>query len=209
MILLFAGCAMDLAENHDWNDGEPVVDALPPAPVVLDTSDTGIPTPPPWSDPLITIASTGLGKRVRVDARGYDDWRWIDLDTSSAVPAGDPAWDLRFRRFHGSVNGGVTGDGGAEAAFVADIDFTGGLTVPETGWRADAPDGDDTDTEPDYALFDWYAYDSDTHILTPVPGVWFVRTTAADVYALRILDYYDENGTSGVFSVEWRGPIAD
>lgn len=191
MILLsLLGCMPDLLDTYDWDDGEPV-----------DTSDTGIP-------PLVTLVPEGEGWRMEVDASDGILWAAVDLDAAMEVSDADPGWDLRFQRFHMSVNGGVSGEGGVEAVFAPGQSLDGPLTVPTSGWRVDEPDGDDDGADPDYALFEWYDYDPETHVLTPRPGVWYVRSTEGAVFALQITTYYDAVGSSGHPQLAWVGPLA-
>ena len=104
------------------------------------------------------------------------------------------------------LDGGVSGDGGVEV-----VPVTGDLTTltaaPSTGWLTDADDGDDPDALPDYAFEQgdgWYSYDPATHVLTPRPLVWAIRATTGGPWALVIDRYYDDAGSSGVFTVRWR-----
>lgn len=192
MILLLVACAPDLSAVHVWNDG-----------VVYDTAAGEGPV-------LVETVPEGEGFASRIDARHPANWVAIDFDAGATdpVPLEDGTWDLRFQRFQVSVNGGISGDAGGEAAFVADLALGAANEAPTTGWQTDAPDGPDEASDPDYALYTWYLYDEDTHVLTPDAGVWFVRATTGGVYALSIDSYYDENGDSGVFTIRWKGPLA-
>ncbi|QDG50840.1 hypothetical protein FIV42_08875 [Persicimonas caeni] len=49
----------------------------------------------------------------------------------------------------------------------------------------------------------WYDYDSQTHALTPRPFVYRVTSAQTDV-AFRVVSYYDEEGTSGFFTLQTR-----
>lgn len=137
----------------------------------------------------ILLTLDGDTTHARVDAQDASIWVELDLD-------GDGSWDLRASRFHLSTHSGISGAGGVEARFVED-----GEPGPV---RVDEVDGDDEDSDPDYALSTWYAYDETTHILTPREGVWWIRTTAADDVELVIESYYDEWGTSARFALSWR-----
>ena len=60
--------------------------------------------------------------------------------------------------------------------------------------------------DPDYAFEQgdgWYAYDVASHVLTPRPLVWVVRTGDATAVKVAIEDYYDDVGSSGVFTLRW------
>lgn len=135
---------------------------------------------------------------IRIDATDPEGWAEVDLDE-------DGVWDLAAQRFHLKLNGGVSGDAGVETA--PRPGTLGDVTAPpDAGWLTDQPDGDDDDAEPDYAFEQgdgWYAYDAATHVLTPRPLVWVLRGRALAPLALVIDDYYDDAGTSGVFTVRW------
>lgn len=80
--------------------------------------------------------------------------------------------------------------------------------LPRRGlWVTDAADGSDEDDDPDLAFAGWYAYDFMTHVLTPHPFVYVVRTVEGNAYELEILGDHDEAGTSGVLTICW-APVA-
>ena len=50
----------------------------------------------------------------------------------------------------------------------------------------------------------WYDYDGITHVMTP-KDVVYVIDVGDNLYALvEILDYYDDYGKSGVFTIHWK-----
>ncbi|MEJ7596969.1 MAG: HmuY family protein [Kofleriaceae bacterium] len=142
-----------------------------------------------------------------IDSTSASEWTNLDLATGRE---GDvTAWDLRFQRFHISTNGGVSGAAGVEIVPVPDLGFADVTSAPTAGWIADAPDGDDPNADPDYAFeqgVGWYDYNPTTHVVTPKPLVWVVRTRAGTAIKLELLAYYDEAGTAGWFTVHW-GPL--
>ena len=68
-------------------------------------------------------------------------------------------------------------------------------------WLADQPDSSDEDKEPDYAISSgdgaWFAYDVVTHVLTPRPVVYVLRTGDGRFFKLKMNGYYDMAGTAG------------
>jgi len=139
---------------------------------------------------------------TRLDAAAAARWSRVDLETGLAAETG---WDLAGQRFHLMINGGVSGDGGVEVARVDGVlaDVT---TAPTTGWLTDAVDGDDPNPVPDYAFEQgdgWYDYHPQTHVLTPKPIVWVIRTTEDHMIKLAIESYYDDAGTSAQFELHW------
>lgn len=198
--LLLTGCLPDLDVVHEWNDGTPastpVLPTPPSPPSPPDTSDTG--------DTGDTVPPVLEGKLV-IDATSYETWVVLELDPYPYYVALDtPGWDLRIRRFEVALNGGITGDGGVAAAFVPDVTLDTLTTLPVDGYLEDAPDVDDDDDDvPEYALGGWYHYDFVTHVLTPIAGVYVIRTTDGHHIGLEITGYYDAAGTSGFVAVDW------
>jgi len=188
-LTLMCACAADIEPDGDADAG--------------DGDDAGSVR----EDPNMSHIDQGDFTETRVDATDEEAWVYLDLDSGEQVTPADPesdlAWDLRFRRFHIALNGGVSGPAGVETVFIDGATLEEVELAPEDGWVSDRPDGDDEDPEPDLALGGWYDYDVMTHVLTPRPGVYVIRTAEGD-YALEMLDYYNAAGTSGHPSFAWR-----
>lgn len=186
---LLAGCAPDLVALHAWDDG---ADAR-------DTADTA--APPARVD---TVAIGDGLFRSRVDARDALAVVGVDFDASgveSEVPGS--RWDLAGRRFHLALNGGVSGEGDVAALFLPGVALADAAVPADPAWLQDAADADG-DGEPELVFASWFDYDGETHALTPVDGTWLLRTTDANVVAIRIDGYYGETGDSAVFTLTWR-----
>lgn len=142
-----------------------------------------------------------------VDATDALVWVGLDLDTRERVdPALASAWDLSFQRFHVRSRGGVNGTGGVQVAVLPDA-FDAVSTAPSSGYREDAPDGEDTNTESDTAFEaegGWYSYDVSSHTLTPRARTYVVRSDAGQFFKLQILGYYDSAGTPAMLSFRWK-----
>jgi hypothetical protein len=184
LALAAAGCADSIAPNR--------ADAGPPA----DARDGGlVPTG------LVTTQDLGDGTWLAlVDGTSYDAWTAFDLDAVREDPS-DAAWDLGWMRASIRCNGGVSGAAGVEVAIVAGVDFAGVIVPPTTTYATDQPDGDDPNTDPDYALKAWYDYNEDTHVLTPKTDIIVVRSSQARYVKLQILAYYDDAGTAAWYLV--------
>ncbi len=52
-------------------------------------------------------------------------------------------------------------------------------------------------------LGEWYD-ETDAHVIVPNDNVYIVNTADGKFPAFRITSYYDEQGNSGVFSIEWK-----
>jgi hypothetical protein len=138
--------------------------------------------------------------RVTVDATDPDRWAHFDFSRGSVVP--DPApggWDLAFRRFEMMTNGG-TGFPGRGAAMALDAvppDSVG--AVPDSQWVMARSEGDSVNP----ALARWYDYGFISHLLTPRPRTYVVRTADGRWAALRFLSYYCPGPTPGCVTFEY------
>lgn len=191
LLVLTSGCAVDLIDTYEWSNG----------------SGDG----PGGDGPRVVTVDDGPFYETVVDATSVTEWVGMDLDAGGDEDVGidNDVWDLRFQRFHISVNGGISGDMGGEAVFVPDLALADATEAPADGWVTDEADSDDENTDPDYALHTWYLYDEETHVLTPDPGVWFVRTTDGQVFPLEVRWYYDEAGSSGVVTFGWADAVPE
>jgi hypothetical protein len=157
--------------------------------------------------PFATLRGADGTSVTRVDATALDTWTYGDFESGAAIDEAGP-WDLRFQRFHLSTNGGISGTGGVEVAALPGVRFSDIVAVPPSAvFVADLPDGDDTNAEPDYVFEQgdgWYDYDPGSHVLTPKPMTWLVRTAGGtSTIKLAIDSYYDDAGTAGVFTLHW------
>lgn len=155
---------------------------------------------------FVTEVAPDGSKVSIVDASSTEDWLYIDFETSTKVDATGP-WDLRFQRFHISTNGGISGAGGVEVAPLIGRSLASVTSAPADGYIADAEDGADENTEPDYAFEQgdgWYDYNPMSHVLTPFPNTYVVRTDGGSAIALAIESYYDTAGTAGWFTFQWK-----
>lgn len=143
----------------------------------LDPGDTaGRPTAMTTTDGVVVHTVHAESSEVATD---------LDVD-------GDTAPDLSFSRFTIRLQDGV------EATWADGV--LGDVDAPTDGWRVDGPDAD-ADGVDDLVFVDWYDYDESTHLLSPKPRVWFVRTPAS-VTALSIASYYDAFGTPAVYTLD-------
>jgi len=187
-VLAIAGCADSIAPHHPDGGASP--------------GDGGDITP---TGNVTTVQVSDRTYTSLINSTSPTDWIYVDFRDGSEAAA-TAAWDLRFQRFHVSTNGGISGTAGVEISAVTDTAFAAMTAMPDAGYVSDTPDGDDEDTLPEYA-FDqgdsWYDYDPETHVLTPRPIVWAVRTAAGGKLKLEILKYYDPAGSAGWFTLHW------
>ncbi|GEM_PF-2390502 len=141
---------------------------------------------------------------TQVDSSIEGEWIYLDLDTGTETEIG---WDLGFMRFGVKLNGGESGDGGVEVAILEGVEIADIKTAADLPdslmWLTDAPDADE-DGDLELAFGDWYDYDFSTHVLTPKPRVYVVRSDEDALFALQIDDYYSSAGTGGHFMFRWR-----
>ncbi len=141
-----------------------------------------------------------------IDATSEEDWVYMDFElcetVSVSTPETDESWDIGIRRFNPKVNGGISGSGGMEVATLLGADFDTVTSAPADGYVTDAEDDDD-DGIPEYALGDWFDYNFETHILTPIDAVYVAKTVEGNYVKIQFEDYYDDAGTSGFMLFSW------
>ena len=150
--------------------------------VALTLQAPAVPTFPPTA-PQVRDASPGLVGPVlyTVDASAPDVWRYFSFRVGSLVETPGPrGWDLAFRRYSIIAGDGVgirdLGEGRLE-----DV-----RTVPATGYMLN--DGRGEPRNP--AIASWYRYGFFSHVLTPKPHVWAVRTVDGRYATLAMMGYY-------------------
>jgi hypothetical protein len=193
-ICTLAACADKI--DHEHPDAAPSADA----PAGSGSGDA----PPVSSAKVATTRGSDGTYTTIVDSTSMTDWVYADFETGTAV-ADTAAWDLRFQRFDISSNSGVSGSGGVQVAALTNTTFAAVTSAPADGYLVDAADGNG-DGMPDYAFEQgdgWYDYDPTTHVLTPKPIVWVVKTDGGATLKLEIVKYYDDAGTSGWFTLHW------
>lgn len=175
-----------------------VVAALGLAAILLVAGTLRRPEPPtfaPTSIPPREVGERWTGPRLyTVDATDDGAWRFFDFSRGTVVDRPGPLeWDLAFRRHEILVNGGAgfPGRGGARAIEGVSFDRVG--SVPADGYEVTASGRDSTNP----ALERWYDYGFTTHLLTPRPIVYAVRTADGRYAKLRIVSYYCPGARAG------------
>jgi hypothetical protein len=122
-----------------------------------------------------------------VDATGPERWRHFSFRLGSVVEDPGPLdWDLGFRRFQIIANGGPRFAGRAGVVDLGQVAFAGVTSAPEAGYVATEGDGEPKNA----ALAGWYRYGFFSHMLTPRPRVWALRTADGRYAKLEIVSYY-------------------
>ncbi len=127
-----------------------------------------------------------VGPRVyTVDATDSERWAHFSF-RAGAVVDDATAWDLGFRRYQIIANSGPGFSGNAGIADLGAVRFDDVRAVPTTGYV-------ETESMPDprnAAIAGWYQYGFFSHVLSPKPHVWAVRTVDGRYAKLEILAYY-------------------
>ncbi|MBI4521907.1 MAG: HmuY family protein [Gemmatimonadetes bacterium] len=147
-----------------------------------------LPTFPP-TPPEPAHAGAGLiGPRLyTVDASSTAAWRYFDFSRASLVESPQPhEWDLAFRRHHIIANGGEGFVGNGGILDLGEIPFDSVAVAPESGYVPSRAARDTINP----AVARWYDYSFITHLLTPKPRVYAVRTADGRYAKLAIVSYY-------------------
>jgi hypothetical protein len=159
--------------------------------VVLSVRRPAVPTYEPTRPSPRDVGNALVGPVLyTVDASSPEQWRYFSFRLGSVLDnAGPRDWDLAFRRYQIIVNGGprFTGDGGVvDLGRVAFADVT---SAPETGYQV--TEGDAEPRHP--VLAGWYSYSYFSHVLTPKPRVWAVRSADGRHAKVEFVSYYCAN----------------
>ena len=150
--------------------------------VALTLQAPAVPTYPPTAPQAREAGPRLVGPILyTVDASAPDVWRYFSFRVGSLVETPGPrGWDLAFRRYSIIAGDGVgirdLGEGRLE-----DV-----RTVPATGYMLN--DGRGEPRNP--AIASWYRYGFFSHVLTPKPHVWAVRTVDGRYATLAMVGYY-------------------
>jgi hypothetical protein len=122
-----------------------------------------------------------------VDATAPDDWRYFSFRLGSVVESPGPRdWDLGFRRFQVIANGGQGFLGDGAARDLGAVAFDAVRAVPEDGYQKSISSPDPSNP----ALARWYDYGFFSHVLTPKPHVWAIRTADGRYAKVEMIGYY-------------------
>lgn len=138
-----------------------------------------------------------------VDAGHPDRWVFFDFSRRSAVTDPGPLdWDLAFRRFHVVTNGGRGFAGRAGAREAGDLPLAAALVLPGDGYVPTEGSLEEDARHP--VLEGWYDYGFLTHLLTPRPVTYAVRTADGRRAALRFVAYYCPGARPGCVTFRYR-----
>jgi heme-binding HmuY-like protein len=157
--------------------------------VALSLQAPAVPTYPPTPAAARDAGRTLVGPILyTVDARAPDAWQYFSFRLGSVIVSPGPRdWDLAFRRY--SI---VAGDG-VGILDLGETRLDDVRAVPATGYVAN--EGRAEPRNP--AIASWYRYGFFSHVLTPKPHVWAVRTADGRYAKLEMLGYYCPGGQPG------------
>ena len=179
-VLAEASCAPDLRVDHPF-DGLESTDQF----VTTEVDSSGVTT--------MHVNATNKASQIFVD---LDLGR--ELKTSEAFSSN--AWDLSFKRFEISTNGGAGNpDGTVSVAVLNNVDFDALTAVPDAEFQQDGAERIFSSVEGG-----WYAYDLGVHRLVAQDRLLYVvRTSTGASMKLKMLSYYDPQGTPAVISLKY------
>ena len=129
-----------------------------------------------------------------VDATGPEHWRHFSFRLGSVIDnAGPMEWDLAFRRYQVIANGGSRFAGGGGIVDLGEVAFAHVTSVPDVGYL-----GTEGNTDPrNPAIAGWYRYGFFSHVLSPKPRVWAVRTADGRYAKIEFVSYYCSRAQAG------------
>ena len=137
---------------------------------------------------------------ITVDGR-VDGFTYFDFSSGSVVESpGSLGWDLAFQRFRILVNGGqdYAGQGGILDLGIASLDSL--TAVPVNGYAGNTPGREVSNA----ATAEWYEYSWTSHVLSPKPNVFAVRTADGRYAVFQILSYYCPTAQAGCTTIRYR-----
>lgn len=139
------------------------------------------------------VASRPAGDRlvgpeqVTVDARDAGRWRYFSFAGGSVVENPGPLdWDLAFRRFQVIANGGPGFAGDAGILDLGEVPLDSLRVLPDTGYVATTVRSDSVNS----AVQRWYTYSFLSHLLSPKPRTYAIRTADGRYAILAFIGYY-------------------
>jgi hypothetical protein len=175
-VLLVVACAPDLRVDHPF-DGQVSSGQL----VTTQVLDGGV--------TLMNVDATNKNSEVFVD---LDQGREMKADEAFSTNQ----WDLAFKRYEISMNGGAGNPTGSVKALVLDGQDFGALTrAPADGYAQDGATA---------VLGGWWDYDLLAHRVLTRPNLMYVVVSSEGTYfKLKMLEYYDSSGTPAAISLEY------
>lgn len=142
------------------------------------------------TDPEDIIPGTKVTqiKDLPANGPGLTYFRFSDSSIVTGADTLTTKWDIAFRKTAIYTNSGVKGPGHGGAIVLNNTDFYELSEAPEEGYKIEQ---ENSPAIPTGSMKGWYNYNSQTHIISPIPGVILVIRTADGKYAkMQIISYY-------------------
>jgi phage terminase large subunit-like protein len=161
------------------------------------------------SGPLVsTQVLMGDVKLMNVDATNKNSQVYVDLDEGREMKVDEAfstnGWDLAFKRYEISMNGGAGNPmGSVRVAVLQNQDFDALTQAPADGYQQDG-------AAPIFNSVDggWYFYDLGKHQLVTVESLMYVvQSSAGKYFKLKMISYYDAAGTPASLTLKY-APLA-
>jgi hypothetical protein len=131
---------------------------------------------------------------VTVDATDGARWQYFSFAHGSVIDRPGPLdWDLALRRFQVITNGGAGFAGTGGVIDLGDVPFDSVAAVPQDGYSGTRVRSDSVNL----AMRRWYAYSYASHLLSPKPHVYALRTADGRYAKLQFVGYYCPGATPG------------
>jgi len=143
--------------------------------------------------PPTAVTPSDVGRRLvgpvlyTVDATEAEAWRYFSFRLGSIVTDESKGWDLAFRRY--AI---ITSQGGG-ALDLGERRFDEVRSVPADGYIATERAGEPRNP----AIASWYRYGFFSHVLSPKPHVWALRTADGRYAKLEMVGYYCADARPG------------
>lgn len=143
-------------------------------------------------DAVYTPDTTGdkTFKNLDADRDSSGHFTLFSFEKGDTIPLSDSAstkWDIGFRATTIIINSGTSGPGTASGQIIQGV-YSGVKQAPTDGYRQDAGT--------QYAVSNWYTYNSTQHFVLPIAGRVLLFKTANGKYAkMQILSYYKDAKT--------------
>lgn len=156
--------------------------------------------------PVSAVNPQEVGERlvgpsvVTVDGRGNGPVLF-DFSSGSVVESPDPlGWDLAFQRFTILANGGAgfAGQGGILDLGIVSLDSL--TSVPSNGYAPNTPGREVSNV----ATAEWYEYSWTSHVLSPKPNIFAVRTADGRYAVFQIMSYYCPTAQAGCTTIRYQ-----
>lgn len=143
--------------------------------------------------PPTAVTPSDIGRRLvgpvlyTIDATEAEAWRYFSFRLGSLVTDESKGWDLAFRRY--AI---ITSQGGG-ALDLGERRFDEVRSVPADGYIATERAGEPRNP----AIASWYRYGFFSHVLSPKPHVWALRTADGRYAKLEMVGYYCADARPG------------